>query len=272
MRYIEILTTCLVLSFATGCGDDDGSGGSDGTGDGTGISEAGVGEGGMDGVSTGLVEGGVAPPMDGGTPDTGSGGDPPPTGPCVPSGCDPFDEGDAGTCDNGSCVVSNDGVASCMPLIASPLSEGEQCASIDECAPGLGCVSFGGLPLCTQMCAARSVGQCGENRACSGRVNSDCVFYCRSLATPCDIYAQDCDSDDESCTLAINGETDDRYTGCQPLGSGVELDSCSSVVDCDRGLICVGNECRRVCNDDNPCADGRRCSGISNAWQIPYCR
>lgn len=232
---------------------EDGGLGDGGAGDG-GAGDGGAGDGGLDGGPVSM--------------------------PCAPTGaCDPFD---ASSCPSGQkCAVTDMGTA-CEDLTAAPpLGEGETCTRDSQCGPGTWCVNFGGGFECAAMCAAGSIGDCGADGACVGRVGAEmCVQVCRPISPRCDIYAQDCADAADACTLASHPETGERYTGCRPAGAQGLGDPCGGGMGtCDRGLICIRESgaatCREVCREPGPpsCSvAGETCTGNARSWGVTYCR
>lgn len=269
LRFSLALAASVALVAA--CSDDDDGGG------GSGGSSA-QPEGGMT-----RMDSGATPQSDGGTPSESDGATTPmaDTGPapmpvtCDPGGeCDPFD--DAGTCGEEACLLGSSGL-SCGALNDGAGAEGDDCSAPGDCGKGLACITVDGATRCVRLCPLDSVGHCGNEAACSGTTTAACVGFCRPLAMPCNIFAQDCEDAADSCTLALNEETDEHYTGCMPAGSGGEGASCANVAGCQKGLICVGGSCVKVCQSGGDggtlaCTGGRRCTGRSTAWDIPYCR
>lgn len=263
------VVTGLGLALA-GCGDDED--------DGDGSSATPQPEGGMVSMDASMPrDGGAASTptddRDGAAParrDTA----PPPSTTCEPTGaCDPFE--DAGTCGDEACQLAASGLV-CGAVDDGAGGDGEACTTARDCQRGLACMSLSGGTRCVRLCPLGSVGHCGDDASCSGTTSAACVGFCRALPAPCDIFAQDCEDPAHACTLAINEETDERYTGCMPAGDGNEGSTCANVADCGKGLICVANSCVRVCQSGDAgnlaCTGGRSCTGTSQAWDIPYCR
>ncbi|NOY94730.1 MAG: hypothetical protein GXP55_26425 [Deltaproteobacteria bacterium] len=201
--------------------------------------------------------------------------------PCTPVGaCDPFDP--TACADGEKCRVTATGTA-CQALTRTPaLSEGATCTSDTDCAAGTWCVSFGADFICTATCAAGSIGQCGADATCLGRVGAEtCVRVCRPIPVRCDIFAQDCADAADACTLTRNSETRERYTGCLPDGTQARGEACGgSAGRCARGTICINmsgsTTCRQVCGADGGAptcsAAGEACTGLARSWGVPYCR
>ncbi len=201
--------------------------------------------------------------------------------PCTAAGaCDPFDPT---SCAAGEkCLVTDTGTA-CRALTRTPaLSEGATCRLDTDCAAGTWCVSFGDGFVCTATCAAGSIGQCGADATCLGRVGAEtCVRVCRPIPARCDIFAQDCADPMDACTLTRNSETRERYTGCLPNGTQARGEPCGgSAGRCERGTICINmsgtTTCRQVCGADGGAptcsAAGEACTGLARSWAVPYCR
>lgn len=196
--------------------------------------------------------------------------------PCVaPGGCDPFDPA---ACGAQRCEPGLDGNYSCASTKGTKAA-GAACAARAECAGGLDCVRLGDDPAttCTRMCPRGSIGFCGGELRCSEFIVG-CVQYCRARPTPCDVYAQNCASPADACTLATDPETRALYTGCRPAGTATRGQSCA-VDACARGLLCVREAgvalCRQICTGDGgalPClAANEACTGLTSTARITYC-
>ena len=247
----------------------DGGGGDSGPRDDSG----GVDGGGVDG---GGVDGGGS---DGGAGDAAADGGPV-SMPCTPTGdCDPFDPS---ACPDGqSCRPSTVSGTSCQAIIASPVSEGETCATAQDCAPGLLCLNFGDGFTCERLCPDGSIGFCSDGQACTGTIGDACVQVCRPTPTPCDIYAQDCADPDDTCSFVRHPETTTPYTGCRPAGTQGHGDPCGGMDGtCGHSLVCVREgdvvSCHYVCDPDGgdpTCTEaGEACTGFARTWMVGYCQ
>ena len=267
-RGVSIAAASLWLLVA--CGDD--SGGGDGD-TGEPVADAGPTPGAqpMDGGPTATATGdaGVADSGDAGAMPTGPVA---PGGPCEPVGeCDPWEDG--GVCDDGACQLTGSALR-CGAVAPGAGGEGDPCEELADCRAGTTCLTLPGGPQCVRLCQLGTVGGCGEGASCSGTTSMDCLGHCRALPVPCDVLAQDCVGDDEACSLALNRETDERYTGCVPAGAGALDEACENIGDCGRGLVCIGSACRQVCDPEGgepTCPGGRRCNRRSTSWDVPYC-
>ncbi|MBW2464801.1 MAG: hypothetical protein JRH11_24340 [Deltaproteobacteria bacterium] len=280
-KLFPILIALLLSAPSLGCGDDSppvlsdsstGDGGADGSTDGGPGTDSGPGADGGPG-DTGT-------PIDSGAPTDAAMDTGPVSMPCTAIGpCDPFDPT---SCADGEGCQPGIGMTECVTLDPAAGDLGETCALPDECAAGLLCLNFGDGPACERMCPNGSIGFCGAGQGCSGAIGGDmCIRICRSIPTPCDIFAQDCAGTDEACTLARNPETREPYTGCRPAGTQGRGMACGGTDgQCQAGLICLGeagiNACRQVCGPDGgdpTCSDpGEACTGMSTTWMVPYCR
>lgn len=218
-----------------------------------------------------------APPNDGGERDGGTDA-PLVSMPCTAMGaCDPFDPTSCPAMQ--SCRLGAMGTE-CLPLAATVARTGEACTRSDGCEPGATCLDFGAGFFCMRQCPEGSIGFCGAGQACTGNLGDACVRVCRPLATPCDIYAQDCADPMLACTLVTNGETGERYTGCRAPGTLTAGMECGGMLGtCARGLICVRemgvSTCHSVCNTGMggpDCAAPETCSGTTTGWGVRYCR
>lgn len=200
-------------------------------------------------------------------------------GPCMAAGaCDPFDPTSCGTM---ACRPSATGTV-CEAVSSTPASLGMPCLHANDCEPGLVCLTFSTAdgPICHQMCPAASIGACSAGYVCTGTFGDGCVNVCRPLPLPCDIYAQDCASTTDTCTLVRNAETGMPYTGCRPAGTQDEGMPCGgSAGACGHALICIGTgvgtaACRQVCDSTvtpDTCIAPAACTGLAPTWGVHYC-
>lgn len=253
-------------SSADGGGADAGSTVDGGSEDDTGVMiDAGGGGDGGPGDDTGV---------DAGATD-GGGGD---AGPCVASGsCNPFDPT---SCGSGMACRPGAAGAHCVALTSTTHALGEACSATADCEAGLVCLTFGAEgPLCHQMCHARSVGECTAGYLCTGTFGDTCIDVCRPMPAPCDIYAQDCPTATDTCTLVRNGETNMPYTGCRPAGTQTRGMPCGGASgSCGHGLICVSTagiaSCSEVCDPavtPVTCTTPDACTGLAVTWGVHYC-
>ncbi len=199
-------------------------------------------------------------------------------GACVASGtCDPFDPTSCGTM---ACHPGATGTR-CETVSATAVGEGATCASSSECQPGLVCLMFTAAEgfRCHSMCHARSIGECSAGRACTGTLGDPCIDVCRPMPAACDVYAQDCASATDTCTLVRNPETNAPYTGCRPAGTQNLGDPCGGTSGtCGHALICVSTSgmarCRHVCDPAMGaamCSGTDVCTGLATTWGVHYC-
>lgn len=273
----------VAIWVGTGCGGGDGGPGGPADGavrDGGGGADAARADGGTVHSDGGGLDGGGDA---GGGAAADAGADAGPVSmPCTAEGeCDPFDPE---SCPDGqSCrAEGGSGSTACMDLIDAPKAEGEACDTPLDCGPGLLCLIFGDEGArCHRMCPEGSIGFCGSGQACLGTVGHPCIRVCRPIPEPCDIYAQDCDDPDDTCTFARNPETGEPYTGCRPAGTQGHGEPCGGDAGtCGHGLVCIreGSEttCHHVCGPDGgepECTvSGEECTGFARSWRVPYCR
>ena len=202
--------------------------------------------------------------------------------PCTATGaCDPFDPASCGpgmTCRPGATGTE------CMPISATPVTEGGSCAAVTDCEEGTLCLDFGDGFQCHRTCRQGSTGACAPGYACGGTISGggSCIRICRPLPERCNIYRQDCADPADACTLVTNAETGEQYTGCRPAGSRLHAETCGSGIGtCGRGMICVRDAgataatCHWVCGDargPTSCRDSSEwCGGYVSGWGVLYC-
>jgi hypothetical protein len=204
----------------------------------------------------------------------------PDAGPCMASGaCDPFDPAACG-----AMMACRPGAAgtTCAATSATTVGVGMACTHAEDCAPGLVCLTFspGEGPVCHRMCRAHSVGACDTGYACNGTFGDACINVCRPTPPMCDIYAQDCATPTDTCTLVRNAETGAPYTGCRPAGTQNEGQACGGASGtCNHSLICVSvggvAGCRHVCDSTvtpDTCTAPATCTGLATTWGVHFCQ
>ena len=170
--------------------------------------------------------------------------------------------------------------ASCAPLGTPVAPEAGACTVADQCANGTTCLSFGSGFSCHRLCRPESIGRCGAGMACSGTFGDPCAQVCRPLPARCNVYAQDCASLTDTCTLVINPETDEHYTGCRAAGTQALGESCGGTAGtCGHALICIRgadgtSRCTPPCDTmgtSPACPWGGTCTGTTASWMVQYC-
>ncbi len=202
--------------------------------------------------------------------------------PCTAAGaCDPFDSAACGAgmaCRAGAMG----GPTSCAPTSATVVALGATCTAGSQCPGGSSCLDFGDGLKCHQLCPMGSLGAC-PGGVCTGTITGGdpCIQVCRPLPERCNIYVQDCVDPLDTCTLASNPETDERYTGCRPAGTRTDGQPCGGGAGtCGHGLICINNgdgtsSCHFACDGavaPTTCPAGQACTGTARSWGVGYCR
>jgi len=194
----------------------------------------------------------------------------------VPGPCNPF----TGTgCGMGQyCRVGERNDVACADAVAGMMiAEGAVCPVNGACAPGLMCLGDADGLRCRKLCARGSRGTCRGDDRCGGTLpGQSCVQFCRAIPRRCDVYAQDCPTASDACSLAIDPESNEHYTGCRAAGPRGEDQPCDGTALCAKGLVCVAsgaaNRCVRVCRRDGPaCPSGQSCRGTIGEWNLNYC-
>lgn len=230
------------------------------------------------------VDAGSIEPTDGGsTPDAPTvDHDASTEGRCTATGeCDPFT---ASSCEG--TALCRPGVMEGPTVCVEPTGElralGERCGAEDWCVEGASCIDFGDGARCERLCAAGSVGECGEDAVCVGTVTGfqPCIRVCVALAARCDVLAQDCADPELTCAFAGNPETGERYTGCRTTGEQADGEPCGGTDGaCARGLLCITEEgvsrCHAPCDAaaaPSTCPAEQTCSGRLTGYDFSYCR
>jgi hypothetical protein len=161
-------------------------------------------------------------------------------------------------------------------------SEGAACASARDCAPGLGCVGYGGSGQCLPYCCGGN-DSCGEGRYCTQRplrslditneATAPTIPVC-AVADNCSLMLGPC-TDPGACSCPaglactiVRAST----TACVSPGSGSEGESCP----CAPGYFCSQgtNTCLKFCNTQDPASNcgNRECqpgpSGFPMGWGL----
>ncbi len=129
------------------------------------------------------------------------------------------------------------------------IAVGEACSGSQDCVAGAACISS----QCQQLCSTRE--DADESVSCEALCESSNglnptawgVGFCTDAepAVPCDYWAQDCTEAGTACYFVNNGAT------CLPTQVDGKLgDSCGSLTECGKGLLCVSNTCSEVCSID----------------------
>ncbi len=151
--------------------------------------------------------------------------------------------------------------SACAPLSPEAVGAYAGCAQNNECPGGHLCVSG----ICRKYCENPS--HCGWADArcmpAEGQVFSTCSRSC-DLISPASprIGLQPCGGGTRCDVVTEAGE---EYTDCVlATGTGFEDAPCEEHSDCQVGLYCQRNRCRRACDGSaSTCRDGQRCGGFS---------
>ncbi|MFB6375275.1 MAG: hypothetical protein ABEN55_19625, partial [Bradymonadaceae bacterium] len=191
-------------------------------------------------------------PDTGGTMDSGGGGN------------------DAGSCDKACCFFPDscgDG-QNCYRTrqgrqcaqFNSNKKEGDSCSGGNDCDDGLICNTQTGK--CRAKCNPDDLQNygCPDQRSCLGLADQQGNQLAFGLCQPtCEPWPND------SCPQGQNCYPNPTVQGdqvCLPYGDKAEGESCRSLTDCGKDLLCNPNsgKCTAKCNDSNPCqADGKTC-------------
>lgn len=222
---------------------------------------------------------------------------------CLPGAA----EGEAGSCEVGSCVpLEGDDFygfcwAACDPFAESsgcekgeacwpdPLAPGlgtcygpniektvgDVCGYTSDCSPGEVCtLSVSGLPTCHLACdtGAPDGGGCGEGRICRGVYNGNWLGVC---VEPCEAVGElevDC-PEGQWCApnLAMSGVAECVHLEDEaPAGLGEACGGEGGL--CDVGLVCVDEQCATACDvDATSCGEGEICRAAYLDSVVGYC-
>jgi hypothetical protein len=166
-------------------------------------------------------------------------------------------------CGGGLCSLNKSGYGHCLPSCALPTDP--------PCAPGLSCtpvnLSNAKGAYCTvpqASCEFTHDGECDEPEIGTGvcAKGSDTSDCCAAPKAKCDLSKQcGCEST-QACTV-FGFEGASAQVGCVAPGPAPKGDRCTSNLDCQASLLCVGNICKAMCTSAADCGNGL-CSGVTN--------
>jgi len=177
-------------------------------------------------------------------------------------GCNGVETCALGTCQPGTPIVCNDGVActddicdndtaSCVSIPVDALcGDGTFCNGSEICSPGTGC--GGGVDPCpgqqcnenTNTCIECSVnGDCNDGQFCNGAEICSAQQTCTSGSAPCG--GQYCDESSNSCEECVIDAHCDDGQFCNGTESCSGAGSCQSgtSVNCSDGIACTSDSC-----------------------------
>jgi hypothetical protein len=133
------------------------------------------------------------------------------------------------------------------------------CAEDAGCAAGRTCSVVFGTPVCSAPCSTH-----GEPCAADGPRSACVVDRC---SAGCDPFAQT-GCGDAACDVFVayvmfdGGDGNFSYADCRAAGTGDIDASCTDGTQCLPGLVCVTDECRKLCDIADPtpdCPGGEAC-------------
>ncbi len=177
---------------------------------------------------------------------------------CSGSPCDTV--GGCG-CASGQACVYVSGSPACR--LAGAMPEGGICSSTIRCAPGLACLSPGGVApsVCSPYCATGDDSGCnGSGSLCELDVpghESDFSYPVRVCSRPCNpVDGVGCTSGTTCLLFGVTGVPGRYFTDCRPAGSGTQWSPCAGPSSCQPGYDCVdtregsGFRCLHICRWD----------------------
>jgi hypothetical protein len=213
-----------------------------------------------------------------------------PPGPCNNDGtCDP-DESNAGGCTS-DCPCNKDGKC-----------EGEENKANcpEDCVPAVcgngKCETSESPATCPQDCKPKPV--CGNGKCEAGETVDSCAEDCTGQPVcgdgTCDAPGETCTTCEKDCgTCGCNPLTSDGCASneqcypqtatdsvCGAAGSFGKGEACGADTDCQKGLLCVGDQCRPLCGTDgsSPCTSAATAclpvkdpAGKPVTWPIGVC-
>jgi hypothetical protein len=167
------------------------------------------------------------------------------------------------------------GELSCRIPIGMPQKQLEETCSLgqNDCAPGLQCIQFQGLPnpICFKACStnAQCAGLMGnaERYACSLGTADGKLRLCAPMGDACDPANPTSCAMTETCQLVQTGPE------CVPAGTAARGAACGGSAmpqdNCGNGLACLnfgdGAKCQEMCNPNSPMCRtmGEGCAGFT---------
>lgn len=188
--------------------------------------------------------------------------------------CDPFLQ-DC-TLENYQCDVRS-GVSLCVASESEQYSEDEACIG-NDCEAGLTCINWPMGTVCTAFCDQESGAGCSEDKYCGSRMSqAPDVGLCINRPVACDIFNDTC-PEGEACGFSHDPDTGDPMLACILSGEQGTNEACQGDNGkCMRHHVCIReNEdqyfCRQVCQGNDDCPDESLCEGLSNTYDVPFCR
>jgi hypothetical protein len=151
--------------------------------------------------------------------------------------------------------ITDDDIPHCVP--SGPVPPGGECNNDTRCSVGV-CLSINQTKsLCYQFCAADA--DCGGVGGTCLTLTNTPFKVCKidGIYDTCGLLAQDCADPAKACYAVANEpEPICLREGAGELGSG-----CSGPTSCKRGLACVNDVCRALCDPDvaGSCGAGADC-------------
>lgn len=169
-----------------------------------------------------------------------------------------------GGCGTGMKCTTHDSVSTlCDPIPMSPTPRAQMCSLIgsgDSCGAGDICIDEGMMQSrCRHFC--RGDGDCGAGSFCDLPLG-------KAMPAKFDICTEPCNPifPGSGCPMGRACYVYDmQHTNCFLPGANDEGQGCSSTLDCQKGMACIGptglSVCRRVCKlgDGGPCKPNMDC-------------
>lgn len=157
--------------------------------------------------------------------------------------------------------------ATCGPEGAG--SQGEECASDEDCAAGSMCISLDGAASeCHRYCRPGSAvrPQCPSGLTCRPFDVELRVGVCEQAVDECSVFPDSCE-DAQNCYDTPSGKRCAEYNAAAEPG-----DSCTESTECNERFRCVGDDpgdlsCRMICDPDDvdTCDAPTTCQRLNDA-------
>ena len=194
-----------------------------------------------------------------------------PDGGLTPTSCTPLtNEG----CAAGVCAtISIDLMGNEERACVEPGAGGDYaaCGSAAECQANFSCLSLppgSGAPMvCHQFCTASLAcpGDSANPQNCVTYTATATVGFCQRVPG-CDLFTQNCAIEDAGVGLGCY-PVSSGAGGCLPAGTEVEGSACTNNPQCEPGLMCVQDTCRKICD---PSASTDICGTLTCAQLLPH--
>lgn len=173
----------------------------------------------------------------------------------TPAACDPILQSGCEAGENCTFVGVED-TPSCIP--EGPVPANAECSQENRCQRGV-CMSINQTASrCYQVCAEDTDCGAGTENLCLTLTNTPFgVCKIPDIYDTCNLLTQDCSEEGKAC-YAVLGEDEPI---CLVEGSGASGSECATAAACVKGLACVNDICREICDPDvdDSCGETATC-------------